>query len=232
MASVLIQQNNHHMNEDMINLSQNYSNSKTECQQFCSSFSEPISVFLSLIPENEHTIKIDPVTKLMLDSSRSVGSTSILTIASNLARFVEAFVEDALIVHQPDGKSLIEPIEPKIRQMFTFIGQHAYFQMAEYLLAAYYVCRLVQVHRSLTKSDPTSPVVSSHNIGTVLVVSLMLAGKVNQDRPLRNSWWAKAFGIPLDLLNDSEEYFLKHLDYQLAPADNMLSSLFSYFGEA
>ncbi|KAA6361103.1 MAG: hypothetical protein EZS28_043370 [Streblomastix strix] len=50
------------------------------------------------------------------------------------------------------------------------------------------------------------------NIGTVLICAGILAMKIMQDVKCKNYWWAKAFGMNLDLLNQSEMALFIQLD--------------------
>ncbi|KAA6365156.1 MAG: hypothetical protein EZS28_039317 [Streblomastix strix] len=51
------------------------------------------------------------------------------------------------------------------------------------------------------------------NIGTVIICAAILAMKMMQDVvKCKNYWWAKAFGMNLDLLNQNEMAFFIQLD--------------------
>lgn len=62
-------------------------------------------------------------------------------------------------------------------------------------------------------------------MGTLLLVSSVLAQKFYKDIPIRNSWWAKTYGIPLDVLNTSEITFLGWLNYSLEiPEEDIITA--------
>ncbi|KAA6314977.1 MAG: hypothetical protein EZS28_055492, partial [Streblomastix strix] len=55
-------------------------------------------------------------------------------------------------------------------------------------------------------------ILSPKNIGTMLVVLAIVAIKANRDHTYKNSRFAKEFGIPLAVLNESEAAFMKIMD--------------------
>lgn len=59
--------------------------------------------------------------------------------------------------------------------------------------------------------------ISDSNVGTTLVCAVILAMKIIRDvtELKNNSWWAKSFGISLELLNRSELEFYTQLDFNV-----------------
>ncbi|KAA6363511.1 MAG: hypothetical protein EZS28_040962 [Streblomastix strix] len=60
-------------------------------------------------------------------------------------------------------------------------------------------------------------VINESNLGTVLICAVILALKNLRDAiEYRNCWWAKAFGMSLELLNLSEIAFCTKLGFKVA----------------
>ncbi|KAK2953029.1 hypothetical protein BLNAU_12018 [Blattamonas nauphoetae] len=181
-------------------------------------------IFLRLFELPPNTYEMDEATGLVVDHSRTASPTTVRTVTQYLTSFLLANVPEITLSPQQDGSVVDEPLEPKIEKMLQFIARTAFFQTAELVYAAYLIQRLVEV--DVASGRPQAEwIVSNNNIGTVLVVSLLLSNKINRDVPIRSSWWAKAFGIPLSVLNSSEEYFLVQLNYEVSPTDIRVASL-------
>ncbi|KAK2946284.1 hypothetical protein BLNAU_18805 [Blattamonas nauphoetae] len=181
-------------------------------------------IFLRLFELPPNTYEMDEATGLVVDHSQAASQKIVRTITQYLTSFLLANVPQITLTPQPDGSVVDEAFEPKIEKMFEFIARTAYFQTAELVYAAYLIQRLVEV--DVASGRPQGEwIVSNSNIGTVLVVSLLLSNKINRDVPIRSSWWARAFGIPLGVLNSSEEYFLSQLNYEVSPTDVRVASL-------
>ncbi|KAK2949799.1 hypothetical protein BLNAU_15281 [Blattamonas nauphoetae] len=183
-----------------------------------------IDIFLRLFELLPNTYEKDDATGLVVDHSRTASPKTVQTITQYLTSFILANVPEITLTPRRDGTIVDEPLEPKIEKMLQFIARTAFFQTGELVFAAYLIQRLVEV--DVTSGRPHEKwIVSNSNIGTVLVVSLLLSNKINRDVPIRSSWWAKAFGIPLGVLNSSEEYFLSQLNYEVSPTDVRVASL-------
>ncbi|KAA6398691.1 MAG: hypothetical protein EZS28_005783 [Streblomastix strix] len=69
----------------------------------------------------------------------------------------------------------------------------------------------------------SSMMISESNLGTVLICAAMLAIKVQRDViEYKNSWWAKAFQIKLEILNHSELAFCIQLNFRFALSDQQV----------
>ncbi|KAA6380682.1 MAG: hypothetical protein EZS28_023790 [Streblomastix strix] len=53
------------------------------------------------------------------------------------------------------------------------------------------------------------------NIQMILLVCILLAHKVNCDKPYSNGWWSRAFGLPVQVLNDTEILILNLLQFNV-----------------
>ncbi|KAK2944767.1 hypothetical protein BLNAU_20300 [Blattamonas nauphoetae] len=176
------------------------------------------SLLDGVIPFHSHTMEIDSRTNLVLDNSRSASIDEIRLIAAYLTDFLLNNVRDISLTPQDDGHKKFEALGPKIEKLFEFVARLAYFQTGELVFAGYLIVRMVEADLA-SGLDQADWIVSSSNIGTVLVVALMLSNKINRDIPSRSRWWADTFSIPLGLLNSSEEFFLEQLKYEVSPTD-------------
>jgi hypothetical protein len=113
-----------------------------------------------------------------------------------------AFSEAGIAMHQ------------KIRHFFQFTRQYTGLTTGETLHSIYLIDKLIQAEADQSHTGRPS-IISESNLGTLLLVAVVLATKLSRDIPYRNSWWAKVFGIPLSILNQSEIVFLKKARYSL-----------------
>jgi len=124
-----------------------------------------------------------------------------------------AFSEAGIAMHQ------------KIRHFFQFTRQYTHLTTGETLHSIYLVDQLIQTEAKRANASRPS-IISESNLGTLLLVAVVLATKLNRDTPYRNSWWAKVFGIPLSVLNQSEIVFLKKVRYSLGMSENAYWKLY------
>ena len=66
---------------------------------------------------------------------------------------------------------------------------------------------------------------------TAFVVCIILGHKYNSDSPYTNACLAHSFGVPLEMINDSEKYVLSLLDYQLYVEQKEYIAMESFFQE-
>ena len=117
----------------------------------------------------------------------------------------------------------------RIHHLFHFAQERAYMTAGEIVYAVAVLQKLVRIeseeqtawnknpssyapssHRTSSTNPPQS-LISDSSLGTLLLLSVMLANKWLRDVPVRNSWWAKTFGVPLSVLNQSELVFMRKL---------------------
>ncbi|KAA6380461.1 MAG: hypothetical protein EZS28_024011 [Streblomastix strix] len=85
---------------------------------------------------------------------------------------------------------------------------------------------VVLLQRFVSKQTEKSiQILSSRNIGTMLVVLAIVAIKANRDYTYKNRHFAKEFGIPLAVLNESENAFMKIMDNTLFIDESEFSHL-------
>ncbi|KAK2944794.1 hypothetical protein BLNAU_20267 [Blattamonas nauphoetae] len=184
----------------------------------------PATILINMFQLPPHTFDIDSTTGLVFDHSKTTAAESIQTVTRHLSEYLLATVPAITMTPHLDGTVRDEPLAPKIEKMLQFVVRTAFFQTSELIFAAYLVQRLVEADMASGR-PPEEWAVSNNNIGTVLVVSLLLSNKINRDIPIRSSWWAMAFGIPQAVLNSSEEHFLVLLNYEVSPTDLRVVSL-------
>ncbi|KAK2950708.1 hypothetical protein BLNAU_14379 [Blattamonas nauphoetae] len=187
-----------------------------------------LSRFFKLSP---NSLEVDNATDTVFDLNKTANRDALKLVSTHITKFLIDNVPDITLTPQQDGSLVSEPLYPKIEKMLEFVSRTAYFQVGELIYAGALIRRLVEV--DMEEGRPVHEwIVSSCNIGTVLVVALMLSNKMNRDVPVRNSWWAKTFNIPLDVLNNSEAYFLAQLNYSLSPTAEFVGDLVSNLLEA
>lgn len=80
--------------------------------------------------------------------------------------------------------------------------------------------------------DGWTGVVSETNLGTLLLCGVILSLKYNRDIAFKNSWWSKAIGIPLAVINQSELVFLQRVNFSLSMSEErFLTFIFAFFPE-
>lgn len=61
--------------------------------------------------------------------------------------------------------------------------------------------------------EPFEPIVTEANLGTLLLCALDISGKVNEDVPFNNKYWASLLQIDVRIVNSSELVFLQRLRF-------------------
>ena len=69
--------------------------------------------------------------------------------------------------------------------------------------------------RSLIPSSLFEPIVTEGNLGTLLLCALCIAGKINEDIPFNNKYWARLLQIDINIVNSSECVFLQRLNFNV-----------------
>ncbi|KAH7825859.1 uncharacterized protein MONOS_10368 [Monocercomonoides exilis] len=67
----------------------------------------------------------------------------------------------------------------------------------------------------ISRKDGWTGVVSNESLGTLLLCAMIVTFKVDRDHVVKNSWWAKAMGIPTEVVTQSERIFLNRIDYRV-----------------
>ncbi|KAK2951369.1 hypothetical protein BLNAU_13649 [Blattamonas nauphoetae] len=161
---------------------------------------------------------------VVFDRNTSCSEKLISLVSRHLARFLELHVPDICTVNDPQGQTRTEPISRKIANLFAFVSKYAYLQAGELINTSILIQRLVK--RDEEDQLPNDRrVVSSSSIGTVLMCACLLSNKACRDIPIRSEWWAKAFNMPLEVLNSSEGVFLDRLRWGVHATEEELTIL-------
>ena len=65
-------------------------------------------------------------------------------------------------------------------------------------------------------SSGFEPIVTEENLGTLLLCALAIAGKINEDHPFNNRYWANLLQIDVKIVNSSEALFLQRVHYEVS----------------
>ena len=121
----------------------------------------------------------------------------------------------------PSRSSSCQYYPQELLQFLQFVRKVTDLNTHEAAHVLYLVDLLIQsdkVHARLNKECA----ISEHNIGTVLLCSVIVSLKFNCDNAPRNSWYSKVFKVPLSVVNASEVIFLQRIHYSL----NMSQSIY------
>lgn len=177
---------------------------------------------------------ISPVPK---DHSTEIVTESCIELTTNTICYLLSDSLPHLFVTPEDSSSpdsLVSPsfseagllMQQRIRHFYNFTRKAASITTAEILHTIFLLDRLVQVEAK-SASLGNGTVIADTNIGTLLLVAVLLSTKMHRDIPFRNSWFSKVFGVPLAVLNQSEIVFMKKLDYRLEMTEDQYWSLYT-----
>ncbi|KAK2943960.1 hypothetical protein BLNAU_21106 [Blattamonas nauphoetae] len=145
---------------------------------------------------------------------KSVFSSAVPTLSS-LTSFASSLVSLVLSAH-PASHNLSVPLLPNATALFHFAASVSKMTSAEICFSGVLIHRLVALEIQ-AQAEQRQCVVSEHNLGTMLVIALILSNKTNTDRPLPIAWWAAAFRVPIATLVKSEAHVLTLLRWHVAP---------------
>ena len=185
-----------------------------------------------MTPKNNSTIPL--ISQLRPNIQRAGLSTSEILTHEELVAQLESEhinINDALSYLTIDqisetfgdnkiyvNKFLSTYFKEKISKFFNFITRTYAVRDINIFIFSIMLLKKAMNNENFKKAFPRIENIESI-MGTLLVVSLILAQKFYNDVPIRNSWWAKTFGIPLEVLNVSEITFLRWLNYSLETSE-------------
>ncbi|KAH7822749.1 uncharacterized protein MONOS_14899 [Monocercomonoides exilis] len=112
----------------------------------------------------------------------------------------------------PEFTEVGKEMNRKVQQFYKFIRQYSSITNGEVIYSYVLLSRLIDQEIREMQEEKT-PLVSEANLGTVFLCALMLAVKNARDSPYRNAWWARLFGVPIDILDQSEVIFLEKIGF-------------------
>ncbi|KAA6388691.1 MAG: hypothetical protein EZS28_015782 [Streblomastix strix] len=104
--------------------------------------------------------------------------------------------------------------QDQIAEFFRFARDKALVKTAEIVHSVWLLGRVVNAEIA-HRGEERSGVVSEASVGTLLLVAMSLAVKMNRDAGIGNGWWAKAVGMSGVVMANSERIFLKRVEYRL-----------------
>ena len=96
-------------------------------------------------------------------------------------------------------------INISITDLLKRVIKYGQIETSTLVTAIIYLDKIISEHLFLTE----------YNVFYLLIASLLLAIKINEDELYNNKTYAKIFGIPLRKLNELEFVFLKTMNYNL-----------------
>ncbi|KAH7831084.1 uncharacterized protein MONOS_18548 [Monocercomonoides exilis] len=118
----------------------------------------------------------------------------------------------------------------KILHFFNYTRSINATTSSELIIAMALLHRIVRVEKKRVVEGHTS-IISHKTLGTILLCSIILSQKLLRDKPFKNSWWSRHCKVPISIINDSEEMFLKLLDYRLHVSDEDFALIYGSFIE-
>ncbi|KAH7831888.1 uncharacterized protein MONOS_18530 [Monocercomonoides exilis] len=119
-------------------------------------------------------------------------------------------------------------LHSRLQSFYEFLRNITRFNLIEFFHSIYLIMLIIKEdsissdESSKSSTLPQFHVVKTTNIGTILLISVMLSLKMYRDYPPRNSYFAKELLLPLEIINQSESSFLKKIQYKLHPLPNGL----------
>lgn len=104
-------------------------------------------------------------------------------------------------------------LERKVEQFFIYMKRHAHTTFGE-LVHIDILLALLLWHEREGMMKGERRIVCMENIGTLLMCAGIVAVKMGRDVPFRTGWWARAFGMHVSVLSQSEEVFVQRIRYQ------------------
>ena len=107
----------------------------------------------------------------------------------------------------------------RISKFFSFVCARTPVSRGQLLHSFILLQRLDTAERKLLTTGTPSvvlfqPLVVEHTLGTLILCSLLIAHKLNDDRYTSNTYWAKLLTITPQIVNTSEVIFLRRIDFR------------------
>ncbi|KAA6399987.1 MAG: hypothetical protein EZS28_004483 [Streblomastix strix] len=158
-------------------------------------------------------------------------SPATLSFIESTSRYIVKFISSILysqdnLEHQQKKKT--ELLFLKIKNFFCYLRQFASITGSELVYTTFLVQKLIESENQDFCEDKNIITITDKNMGTVLICAVILAMKMIQDVvEYKNCWFAKAFGMNLDLLNLSEIAFFNQLNFSIALERKQFIRLYS-----
>ncbi|KAA6354756.1 MAG: hypothetical protein EZS28_049717 [Streblomastix strix] len=107
-----------------------------------------------------------------------------------------------------------EKLTHKVYKFLAFVRGYTHISASELTHTIYLIWWMIEHDMKIEADKPGGGIVAVSNMGTILLCAVVISMKMLRDAPYRNTWWAKAFGLGIDVLNDSEQVFLERISYE------------------
>ncbi|KAA6369736.1 MAG: hypothetical protein EZS28_034738 [Streblomastix strix] len=176
---------------------------------------KPEIAFISVLMNKTEIVNRQNIVYPDQEDTIALMNPQTQSFISQASRYIVKFISTALYSQNnlENQQKRTEIIFPKINNFFCYLRQFANLTQSEIIYTTFLVQKLIESEKQDSDDDKDRIIINDMNIGTVLICAAILAMKMMQDVvKYKNYWWAKAFGMNLDLLNQSEMIFFIELD--------------------
>ncbi|KAA6399214.1 MAG: hypothetical protein EZS28_005259 [Streblomastix strix] len=168
-------------------------------------------------------LRLDNISSLEMPPKQSLIKSSSYYLMKLLSNVL--YQQETSLDQQLKNESLFL----KIKSFFSYIYDFAQLSGSELIYTIYLVQKLVNSEIQDFIEDNDCIMIADSNIGTTLICAVILAMKILRDptEMKSNIWWAKSFGMSLELLNQSEMEFYMQLDFNVSLDEQQFIRLYS-----
>ncbi|KAA6353672.1 MAG: hypothetical protein EZS28_050801 [Streblomastix strix] len=145
------------------------------------------------------------------------------------SRYIAKFLSSVIFQNEdPDNfEKLKESLFLKIMSFFSYIRQYGKLSGSELIYTTFLVQKFVESEIEQFNTSKRSIIISDGTVGTILVCAMVLAMKILRDVvEYNNKCWSQAFGMSIELLNQSEITFYVQLGFDVALPESQFIRLF------
>ncbi|KAH7817283.1 uncharacterized protein MONOS_18154 [Monocercomonoides exilis] len=112
------------------------------------------------------------------------------------------------------SKSVACKLCKKVKHFFQVIRSTCSLITAEMIHVLFLLDELIGCEK-IAKADGWTAIVSENNLGTLLLVAVILSLKFNRDSAHSNKWWSQTLGIEANVITLSESVFLQRIEHKM-----------------
>ena len=104
----------------------------------------------------------------------------------------------------------------RVSKFFSYVCTRTPVTRGQLLHAFILLQRVDQAERKLLACKPPQsfqPLISEHTVGTLLLCSILISHKLNEDCPCASKYWSKLLTVTTQVLNTSEIVFLRRIKF-------------------
>lgn len=150
--------------------------------------------------------------KIPEPSSFHVSLEVVHHLAHHISTSFMQFFQETNNIDERTMENLKQHLEEQIMDFLLFIRRESNFYIAEIVHAVILIDFLISIDEKRVQQG-LSTIIKESVTGTLLLDALVVSGKVFNDKPHSNGWWARIVGVPVSVLSASELIFLDRIDY-------------------